>query len=206
MNNKTAALESILFAAGEPVLIARISLVLEISEDEVLDSFEELKKIYADNGHLLQLVKLGNKLQMCSSPDYSEMISRILETRKPPMLSNSALETLAIVAYFQPVTLAYINKVRGVDSSYTVNTLCDKGLIDQSGRLDAPGRPLLYSTTDLFLRTMGVSDISELPPLPDIKKSDAMEKLIAEIEQLTSVSVDNDSIPIPGQIVIDENI
>ena len=204
MNKNTAILESILFACGEAVPVSRISTVMDITEDEVMESFNELSQIYQDNGHSLQFVKFGNKLQMCSCPEYSQFITKILETRKPMMLSNQALEALAIVAYYQPVTLAYINKVRGVDSSFSVGTLCDKGLIEQSGRLDVPGRPVLYSTSDLFLRTMGISSLSELPPLPEMEKTDAMEKLIAEIEQLSSVSsLPESEKPLPGQIEFD---
>lgn len=206
MNNNANALESILFAAGDPVPISRISLVLGISEDEVLDAFEELNNAYIDGGHSLTFVRLGNKLQMCSSPEYANIISKILESRKPPMLSNSALETLAIIAYFQPTTSAYVNKVRGVDSLYSIGTLCDKGLVAQKGRLDAPGRPILYETTDIFLRTMGISSLNELPPLPELQQNDAMEKLMLEIEHLSSFSDGSNSTLIPGQIEIDEQI
>lgn len=190
MNKNAAALESILFASGDPVPVSRLSLVLSISEEDVLDAADELRSEYLDNGHSLQVVLLGNKLQMCSNPEYASYINRILETRKPPVLSVPALETLAIVAYYQPATIAYINKLRGVDSSYSVSSLCDKGLIEAKDRLEAPGRPLLYSTTDLFLRTMGISNLAELPPLPDMAQNDAIDKLMQEIERLSSKSTD----------------
>ena len=184
MNNISAALEALLFASGEPVSIQRISLVLKVSEDELLEAFNALSKELSEGGHGIKAVRLGDKLQLCTSPDFGAEISAILETRKPQGLSPAALETLSIVAYYQPCTQAYISKLRGVDSGYSVSSLSDKGLIAQSGRLDAPGRPLLYSTTDLFLRTMGISSLAELPPLPDLKKSDAMEKLLDEISRL----------------------
>lgn len=190
MNKNAAALESILFASGDPVPVSRLSLVLSISEEDVLDAADELRTEYLDNGHSIQVVLLGNKLQMCSNPEYASYINRILETRKPPVLSGPALETLAIVAYYQPATIAYINKLRGVDSSYSVSSLCDKGLIEAKDRLEAPGRPLLYSTTDLFLRTMGISNLAELPPLPDMAQNDAIDKLMQEIERLSSKSTD----------------
>lgn len=107
-----------------------------------------------------------------------------MEQRKPPMLSQSALETLAIVAYFQPVTRAYIDQVRGVDSSYTVSSLAEKGLIEICGKLDVPGRPSVFKTTDVFLRTMGISSLDELPELPDISTNEGMDKLKSEIERL----------------------
>ena len=118
---------------------------------------------------------------------YASVITKTLEHRKPPMLSQPALETLAVVAYFQPVTRAYIYQVLGVDSSYTVGVLLDKGLIERCGKLDVPGRPSLLRTTDVFLRTMGVSELSELPELPDISASDGAKKLEDAIEKLNTV-------------------
>ena len=118
--NIKSAVEAILFAAGEPVPTARISLILEVSEDEVLAAAKELSDEYSFNRRGIRILTLDNKLQMCSSPEYAAVISKTLEQRKPPMLSQPALETLAVVAYFQPVTRAYIDQVRGVDSSYTM--------------------------------------------------------------------------------------
>lgn len=143
--NIKSAVESILFAAGEPVPTARISLILEVSEDAVLAAAKELADEYSFNRRGVRILTLDNKLQMCSSPEYAAVISKTLEQRKPPMLSQPALETLAVVAYFQPVTRAYIDQVRGVDSSYTVGVLIDRGLIERCGKLDVPGRPLAFA-------------------------------------------------------------
>ncbi|HAJ66402.1 MAG TPA: SMC-Scp complex subunit ScpB, partial [Clostridiales bacterium] len=132
----------------------------------------------------IRLLHLGDKLQLCSAPEYAPYITKALEQRKPPMLSPSALETLAIVAYFQPVTRAYIDQVRGVDSSYTVSTLLERGLIEPAGKLDVPGRPSLLRTTDVFLRTMSVSSLEELPKLPDMSGGDGVMELQRKIEQL----------------------
>ena len=113
------------------------------------------------------------------------------------MLSQSALETLAIVAYFQPVTRAYIDRVRGVDSSYTVGALMDRGLIEIAGRLEAPGRPALFRTTDVFLRTVGISRREELPPLPELSGSEGVEKLQQAIDELQNAAA-------PGQLSMSE--
>ena len=186
-DNLKSAIEAILFAAGEPVPAARISLILEVGEDEVFAAAKALADEYSFNQRGIRLLKLDKNLQLCSSPEYASVISKTLEQRKPPMLSQPALETLAVVAYFQPVTRAYIDQVRGVDSSYTVGVLLDRGLIERCGKLDVPGRPSLLRTTDVFLRTMGVSCLEELPELPDITSGDGVKKLEDAIEKLTTV-------------------
>ncbi|MDO4815423.1 MAG: SMC-Scp complex subunit ScpB [Bacillota bacterium] len=190
IQNLKSAIEAILFAAGEPVPAARISLILEVEEDAVYAAAKELSDEYSFNQRGIRLLKLDKSLQLCSSPEYAVVISKTLEQRKPPMLSQPALETLAVVAYFQPVTRAYIDQVRGVDSSYTVGVLLDRGLIERCGKLDVPGRPSLLRTTDVFLRTMGVSSLEELPELPDISGSDGVKKLEDAIDKLTTVGDD----------------
>ena len=185
--NIKSALEAILFAAGEPVPAARISLILEQDEETVWDAARELSEQYEKEGRGIRILKLDKALQMCSAPEYAAVIGKTLEQRKPPILSQPALETLAIVAYFQPVTRAYIDQVRGVDSSYTVGVLIDRGLIERCGKLDVPGRPSLLRTTDVFLRTMGISELSQLPTLPDIATGDAAKKLEDAIEKLSTV-------------------
>lgn len=192
-----SALEAILFAAGEPVPAARLSLVLETDEEEILRTAEELAETYRREERGMRILRLDGKLQMCSAPEYAPLITKTLEQRKPPMLSQPALETLAIVAYFQPVTRAYIDRVRGVDSSYTVSVLNERGLIEVCGRLDVPGRPSLFKTTDAFLRTMGLQDLSELPPLPDLTSSEGVEKLQHAIEELKNGVT-------PGQMSLEE--
>ena len=182
--NIKAAVEAILFAAGEPVPAARMSLILETDEDSIYAAAKELADEYSFNRRGVRILTLDNKLQMCSSPEYAAVISKTLEQRKPPMLSQPALETLAVVAYFQPVTRAYIDQVRGVDSSYTVSVLQQRGLIEPCGKLDAPGRPALFRTTDVFLRTMGITRLDELPPLPDMSSSEGIEKLQQAIDEI----------------------
>ena len=192
--NIKSAIEAILFAAGEPVPAARISLILGVSEDEVYAAGKALSDEYSFNLRGIRLLKLDKSLQLCSSPEYASVITKTLEHRKPPMLSQPALETLAVVAYFQPVTRAYIDQVRGVDSSYTVGVLLEKGLIERCGKLDVPSRPSLLRTTDVFLRTMGVSELSELPELPDISDSNGAKELEDAIEKLNTVGENQISI------------
>ena len=179
-----SVIEAILFAAGDSVPIARLSLILGVSEEEVISAASELQETYSSGQWGMRILRLEDKLQMCSAPEFAPYIGKALEQRKPPVLSQPALETLAVVAYFQPVTRAYVEQVRGVDSSYTVGMLCERGLIEECGRLDVPGRPLLFRTTDVFLRTMGISALSELPPLPDMTNGEGIEKLQTAIDKL----------------------
>ena len=184
MAELTSALEAILFASGESIPVARLSLVLGWDEDEILIGAKELAEQYEREGRGIRLLRLDDRLQLCSAPEYAPYIARTLEQRRAPQLSQSALEALAITAYFQPVTRTYIDQVRGVDSSYTVSTLLERGLIEVCGRLDVPGRPSLLRTTDAFLRTMGVSSLDELPKLPDMSSADGVLELQRKIEEL----------------------
>lgn len=180
----SSAIEAILFAAGDSIPIDRLSLILGTPGDEVSLIARELAEKYEREGRGMRVLRLDDRLQMCSAPEYAPYITRALEQRKPPMLSQPALETLAVVAYFQPVTRAYIDQVRGVDSSYTVGVLAERGLIEVCGKLDVPGRPSLFRTTDVFLRTMGIEKLSELPPLPDMSSTEGIEKLQNAIDEL----------------------
>ena len=189
MTDLKAALEAVLFAAGESVPVGMLSLVFAVEQDEVLQAAKELSDEYDRGGRGIRLLRMDNKLQLCSAPEYAQLIVKTLEQRKPPMLSQSALETLAIVAYYQPVTRAVIEKMRGVDSSYTVSALQDRGLIEACGKLEAPGRPTLYATTDAFLRVMGIETLQQLPPLPEVQGSEGTEQLrksIAKIQEQDS--------------------
>lgn len=179
-----SVIEAILFAAGESVPVARLSLILGTGEDEVVAAAQELRERYEREQRGMRILQLDDRLQMCSAPEFAPYISKALEQRKPPMLSQPALETLAVVAYFQPVTRAYVEQVRGVDSSYTVSALCERGLIEECGRLEVPGRPAVFRTTDVFLRTMGISSLTELPPLPDMTNGEGVEKLQSAINKL----------------------
>ena len=178
------ALEAVLFASGEPVPVARLSLVFGVPEEDILVTADKLGEYYEKNGRGIRLLRLGGSLQLCSAPEHAKLIPRVIEHRAAPKLSPSAVEALAVIAYFQPVTRAYVEQVRGVDSSYTVSSLAEKGLIEPAGRLDAPGRPTLYRTTEAFLRVMGISSLDELPTLPDMSEADGLEKLQNAVEEL----------------------
>ena len=178
------ALEAVLFASGEPVPVARLSLVFGVPEEDILVTADKLGEYYDKNGRGIRLLRLGGSLQLCSAPEHAKLIARVIEHRAAPKLSPSALEALAVIAYFQPVTRAYVEQVRGLDSSYTVSSLAEKGLIEPAGRLDAPGRPTLYRTTEAFLRVMGISSLDELPTLPDMSEADGLEKLQNAVEEL----------------------
>ena len=181
-----AALEAILFAAGEPVPAERIAKVLGVDPERVLEAADLLETRLGEQERGICLLRLDRDLQLCSAPAYADVITRALEQRRPPKLSSAALEVLSIVAYFQPVTRAYIDQIRGVDSSYTVGVLAERGLIEPCGKLDVPGRPTLYRTGDTFLRTMNIRSLDELPTLPDVGTDEGIIALQNKIEELQS--------------------
>ena len=170
-NDIESIIESILFVSGEPVAIVRIAAVLGISESDVDTAANRLRDKYSFERRGIRLVKIENTIQLCSSPEFADYIRLTLETRKQQQISQPALEVLAIIAYFQPATRAYIEHIRGVDSSYTIGLLLDRKLIESCGRLAVPGRPIIYRTTPDFLRTFGLESLRELPELPSIDNS-----------------------------------
>lgn len=183
-SNLKAAIEAILFASGDPVPAERIALVLDEKPERVIAMAQELMAEYDEQQRGMRLVRLNDSFQLHSAPEYAQPITRVLEQRRAPKLTQTSLEVLAIVAYFQPVTRAYIEQIRGVDSSYTVGVLAERGMIEPCGHLEAVGRPTLYRTTELFLRSMGVSSLEELPPLPEITGSDAARQLQEKVDAL----------------------
>ena len=160
------AIEGILFAAGDPVPVERMRFVLEQDKETVESVCQRLADQYSYDRRGMRMIKLENSWQMCSAPEYADYIRKTMESRKPAKLSQPALEVLSIIAYFQPVTRAYIEQVRGVDSSYTVSLLLERELICEAGRLSVPGRPLQFRTTKHFLRAFGLSSLDDLPELP----------------------------------------
>ena len=164
-----SAAEGILFASGEPVQLDRICTALELDRPAAEQILQHLSDYYAYERRGIRLLHMDDSWQLCSAPDYADAIRRAFEIRKPVRLSQPALEVLTIVAYYQPTTKAYVDQIRGVDSAYTVSLLLERGLIEECGRLQVPGRPRLYRTTQGFLRTFHLSSLDELPEMPDLQ-------------------------------------
>lgn len=169
------AIEAILFASGERIDIQRLAAVFEIDPIEVEQAADALANTYAFERRGIRILKLEKGYQMVSAGDQSSYVTRALETRKPPKLSSSQLETLTIIAYYQPATKAMVEQIRGVDSAYSVAALLNKKLIEEAGRLNVPGRPIQYRTTPDFLRTFGLSSLEELPPIDKISFGEPIE-------------------------------
>lgn len=176
-------IEAILFAAGERVEISRLAATLETDEKDIENAVSALMDELSFNRRGIRILRLENGYQMVSSGEMADYITKALETRKPPRLSSSQLETLTIVAYYQPATKAMVEQIRGVDSSYSVAALMNKKLIEEAGRLNVPGRPILYRTTPDFLRTFGISSLEELPPIEKVDFSEPIVEQAQETEQ-----------------------
>lgn len=161
-----AAMEAVLFASGEPVASGRLAEVLELDEETAVRLAEDLMQDINTRGGGLRMLRLDDRYQLCTNADYAGYVRKALEIRRNTPLSQAAMEVLAIVAYNQPVTRAFIEQVRGVESSGVVNSLIDKALVEEGGRLELPGRPIAYRTTANFLRCFGLSSLDELPTVP----------------------------------------
>lgn len=159
----TCAIEGILFAAGEPVKAAKLASVLEVDMEEVTEAVRLLSYQYDSEARGLQIIEIDDGYQICSRPEYYVYIQEILGEQRRQALSNAAMEALAIIAYKQPITRGQVEYVRGVNSDGAVNRLAERGLIEECGRLDAPGRPILYRTTQNFLRCFGLKSPKDLP-------------------------------------------
>ena len=186
LNELQSALESVLFAAGEPVPVERLCLGLEVDRPTLDAVAQELMDKYKYERRGIRIVRMDTSYQMCSAPEFAPHVRKTLESRKPPKLSQPALEVLAVIAYYQPVTRAYVDQVRGVDSSYTVSLLLERDLIEEAGKLAVPGRPTLFRTTKNFLRTFELNSLAELPELPNSTQEGTQLKLELEssIEEL----------------------
>ncbi len=188
VNEMIPAFEAILFAAGEPVEIEKFSEIFEIDNETVENIMDMLSVKLDESGSAIKLVRLDFCYQLCTRKEYAENIRAVLDLRRKAPLSQAALEVLAVIAYNQPVTKAYVEQVRGVDCSGVVSTLVEKGLLEEKGRLELPGRPLLYGTTANFLRCFGLKSLDELPDVPsDETVEDAngqLKMLSAEVMEL----------------------
>ena len=193
LEEQFAIIEACLFAAGHPLSYAKLAEVLNITPAQCADTVEKFSVLYNDSSSYPRgviLVRFPDSCQLCTKESYSEQIKNALGIRRGGKLSQSLLEVLAVVAYNQPTTRSFVDTVRGVDSGYAMNALCEKNLIEPCGKLDAPGRPTLYRTTTDFLRVFGLSELSELPTV--MLKSDTGENI--EISPSEQLSIDVDSI------------
>lgn len=180
------ALEAVIFASGEPISTSRLAEVFDTSKSDIDDAVQKLCSKYNNENFGIELLKLGDSYQFSSVSKYSDYIKKAFDMRRRTPLSQAALEVLAVIAYNQPVTKAFVEQVRGVDCSGVISTLIEKDLIEERGRLELPGRPLLYGTTKVFMRCFSLSDLSDLPKLSKenaVATGDVAEQLPIDEEQ-----------------------
>lgn len=182
--NKTekiiSAIEAMLFAAGDPVEVAKLADILEIDIETAEKMLGYLSARYDEKNSGIMLIRIENKYQLCTREEYNEDVRKLMEIKKNAPLSNAAFEVLAIIAYNKSVTRSFVEQVRGVDCSGPISSLVQKGLIEEKGRLDLPGRPLVYGTTDRFLRCFSLNSLDDLPELP---KSDEVDQITQDANQ-----------------------
>ena len=186
--NLISSLEAMLFAAGDPVEAGKLADVLELDIETGEKLLGTLGAQYDERNSGLMLIRIDNKYQLCTREVFSENVRKLMEIRKNAPLSNAAFEVLAIIAYNKTVTRSFIEQVRGVDCSGPVSSLVQKGLIEEKGRLDLPGRPLIYGTTDRFLRCFSLNSLDDLPELP---KTEEVEKISKDENQTSLFDDDN---------------
>lgn len=184
-----STLEAILFASGEPITASRLAQACEMEPAVIDTALHQLAISYEERGSALCIQQLGDNWQMCTRPAYATAIQRAMETKKMTPLSAAAMEVLTIVAYNQPVSKSFVEHVRGVDSSSVVNTLVEKELLTEGGRIDVPGHPIAYVTTPHFLRCFGLSSLDELPPIP-VLNAEAPGELSHEEERQTDAETE----------------
>ncbi|MBE6834675.1 MAG: SMC-Scp complex subunit ScpB [Ruminococcaceae bacterium] len=188
-NKLTSACEAILFAYGEPMELSRLSEALGIEDELTEQLLLNLEANLEERSSGLRLLKLEDKYQLSTDTQYADLIRSVLEIKRNTPLSQAAFEVLAIVAYNQPITKSYIEQVRGVDCSGVISSLCQKKLIEEKGRLDLPGRPLVYGTTPEFLRCFSLSSLDDLPELPENETNKGIEN---EAEGVEVIETDNE--------------
>ena len=176
------AVEAILFAAGESVEISRIAQALELTTKKAENLLEEVKEEFNSQNHGFKIMRYKDSYQFVTHKEYEEQIRMVMDLNRKKPLSQAAMEVLAVIAYNQPVTKAFVEQIRGVDCSGVIGSLTVKGLIEEQDRLELPGRPLLYGTTENFLRCFNISSIEDLPPIPQSDKEDKSEETSVESE------------------------
>ena len=184
-----AAIEAILFASGEPISVKRLADTVEVEEETVYKICKTLQDRKKTDESGICIVELNDSFQMCTNPDFADYIKKALEIKKNIPLSQAAMEVLAIIAYNQPVTKSFVEQVRGVVSSQIVNNLVEKGLVEEAGRLDVPGRPISYKTSINFLRCFGLSGLDKLPPLPDENGQVMLDEVVEDYKLAEEQSV-----------------
>lgn len=173
-------IEAILFASGEPIELYRLSEASGVESGTIPSMIKLLNDRYDDCGSGICIKKLESSYQMCTRTEFAPQIKAALETKRSAPLSAAAMEALTIIAYNQPVSKGFVENVRGIDSSSVVNNLVEKGLVEEAGRLDVPGKPIVYRTTSVFLRSFGLNSIADLPPLPGRSEQGSMLELDIE--------------------------
>jgi len=184
IEEKISILEAILFASGDPISAEKLSLASGIELESISKLIQLLGDRYYDCNSALKILKLGESYQLATRLEFSSYIKTALENKKTATLSAAAIEVLTIVAYNQPVTKSFVEHVRGIDSSSVVNSLVEKDLLDEAGRLDVPGRPISYKTTNTFLRCFKLSRIEDLPPLPSHNEQVSFDDVSDEDEKV----------------------
>ncbi len=186
--------EAVLFAAAEPIEYTKLASVLGLDDEQILLIVDELNKKYSADNSGICLLQLDTKYQLCSKKEYVEAVRDVLDLKRNSPLSQAAFEVLAIIAYNQPITKPYIEQIRGVDCSGVVNTLCQRGLVEEKGRLDVPGRPVLYGTTSDFLRCFSLNSLEDLPELPEGDREILMSDVDSgQLSLFDDVSEDEDT-------------
>lgn len=182
-----AVLEAILFTLGDSVEIARLAEVIELSKKETKELLQELKQTYQTKDRGIELIELEDAVQLCTKNEMYEYLVKIAKTLRKHVLTDTMLETLSIIAYKQPVTKLDIERIRGVSCDFAVNRLLEYDLVQELGRLDAPGRPMLFGTTEQFLRSFGVKSLSDLPELNPVQVEEFREQAEAEARQTVDI-------------------
>lgn len=175
IKEKLGAIEAVLFASGEPMELCRLAQATAIDAGTLPSMIKLLNERYDDYGSGIVIKKLEGSYQMCTREEFAPQIREALETKRNIPLSNASMEVLTIIAYNQPVSKSFVENVRGIDSSSVVNSLAEKGLIEEAGRLDVPGKPVVYRTTPIFLRCFGLTSLAELPPITDMTEENQLK-------------------------------
>jgi segregation and condensation protein B len=192
INEEVSIIEAILFASGEPIEISRLAEAAGIEEDMAERMVNLLNDRYEENESSMQVIRLADSFQLCVKDTYIDYIRAAMETKKAAPLSAAAMEVLTIVAYNQPVTKGFVEHVRGIDSSSVVNSLVEKNLLEEAGRLDVPGKPIAYRTTQTFLRSFQLTSLDDLPAVPDGDGQVSFDELLIREGEIAEESSDED--------------